>query len=341
MRVIELAQDLRVNSAALLQLLREMGIPVTDEQATVTDGQVATVLARVERERRAGHKDPAAAVTAALEEAQAGPRRRRRRRAVEPPEPTPESAESDAESEPEAEETDEPGVELEEEQAEIERTADLAPEAELAAAPPPGATGEAEAGDDETSLSDSLPSAEPAEPSDEVGPPEDEPDASPGGQPAAVAGDSDPGTESGLEYEDDTLGPSSLEEEAGQDELALDADESAGSTDTPAEAGVSASALQPARSGAPDVPVRVLRKKPSPAASAGPGGSVRIQAEGYTADGRRKKDKKKGKKRQRVDQDAVQSNIQRVMAELKGGGGKKRSTAARSSPPRVPNPSAG
>ena len=33
---------------------------------------------------------------------------------------------------------------------------------------------------------------------------------------------------------------------------------------------------------------------------------------------------KKGKKRQRVDQGAVQSNIQRVMAELKGGGGKKR-----------------
>jgi translation initiation factor IF-2 len=52
---------------------------------------------------------------------------------------------------------------------------------------------------------------------------------------------------------------------------------------------------------------------------------VRIQAEGYTPDGRRaERDKKKGKKRQRVDQDAVQSNIQRVMAELKGGGGKKK-----------------
>ena len=81
--------------------------------------------------------------------------------------------------------------------------------------------------------------------------------------------------------------------------------------------------LEPAREGGP---VRKIRQPtPSPAASAGPGGQVRIQAEGYTADGRRqRKDKKKGKKRQRVDKDAVQSNIQRVMAEIKGGSGKKR-----------------
>lgn len=70
--------------------------------------------------------------------------------------------------------------------------------------------------------------------------------------------------------------------------------------------------------------MRKLRK-PTPAASAGPGGTVRIQAEGYTADGRRKGKDKKGKKRQRVDRDAVQENLNRVMAELKGGpGGKKK-----------------
>jgi len=63
--------------------------------------------------------------------------------------------------------------------------------------------------------------------------------------------------------------------------------------------------------------------RPTPAASAGPGGQVRIQADGFTADGQ-KKAKKKGKKRQRVDQDAVQDNITRVMAELKGGGKKRR-----------------
>ncbi|MEX0843565.1 MAG: translation initiation factor IF-2, partial [Gemmatimonadota bacterium] len=70
-------------------------------------------------------------------------------------------------------------------------------------------------------------------------------------------------------------------------------------------------------------------------ASAGPGGQVRIQAGGYTSEGRRK-EKKKGKRRQRVDQDAVQDNIQRVMAELKGGGGggKKRRRKGSSQPSR-------
>jgi translation initiation factor IF-2 len=73
-------------------------------------------------------------------------------------------------------------------------------------------------------------------------------------------------------------------------------------------------------------PKRVSEGLPglAPAASAGPGGKVRIQAEGYTPDGRPRRDKKK-KRRQRVDQDAVQENVQRVMAEIKGGaGGRKR-----------------
>src|SRR5690606_15277321 len=75
--------------------------------------------------------------------------------------------------------------------------------------------------------------------------------------------------------------------------------------------------LPPAR------PVPARPATPAPAASAGPGGQVRIQAEGFTSDGRRKKDKRK-KKRQRVDQEAVQENIQRVMAEIKTGGRKRR-----------------
>ncbi len=63
--------------------------------------------------------------------------------------------------------------------------------------------------------------------------------------------------------------------------------------------------------------------RPAPAASAGPGGQVRIQAEGFTTDGRRKKEKRK-KKARRVDQEAVQENITRVMTELKTGGKKRR-----------------
>jgi translation initiation factor IF-2 len=74
---------------------------------------------------------------------------------------------------------------------------------------------------------------------------------------------------------------------------------------------------------------------PPPAASAAPGGQVRIQAEGFTPDGRRraatvssstpaKEDRKKKKKQRRVDQDAVQENIARVMTELKTHGKKRR-----------------
>lgn len=70
--------------------------------------------------------------------------------------------------------------------------------------------------------------------------------------------------------------------------------------------------------GAPAVPVR-----PTPAASAGPGGQVRVQADGYTADGR-KKDKKKGKKKGGTDAEVVLDNVQRVMAEIRGGGKKRR-----------------
>ena len=93
--------------------------------------------------------------------------------------------------------------------------------------------------------------------------------------------------------------------------------------------------LRSARSQGPEGPVRVVRQSPrlAPAASAGPGGQVRIQAEGYGPDGRRKRGRKKGRRRQRVDQGAVQENIQRVMAELKGGGRRRRKS--RDTRPRV------
>jgi len=56
-----------------------------------------------------------------------------------------------------------------------------------------------------------------------------------------------------------------------------------------------------------------------------PVGQVRVQADGYSPDGSRDiQKKKKGKRKQDVDQTAVQSNIQRVMAEIKGGGKKRR-----------------
>jgi translation initiation factor IF-2 len=204
----------------------------------------------VERERRAGHKDPSAAIRAALEDASpsVGKRRRRRRKEdvaeeaeEEAEEVSAEAEEAEAEAPPEPE--PEPVEDLEEAEEEVEETVVAAPVAEA-----------------------SVPEAEPE--------PEPEADAAPAPEPELLRA-------------------------------------------PPA----------PARAGAPDGPVRTIRRPPpSPAASAGPGGQVRIQAEGYTADGRRKRKEKgkKGKKRAGVDQDEVQSNIQRVMAELKGGAKKRR-----------------
>lgn len=90
-----------------------------------------------------------------------------------------------------------------------------------------------------------------------------------------------------------------------------------------------ASRPKPARDGAParaDGAGNALQ----PAASAGPGGTVRIQAEGYTSDGRRKQKRKKGRRRAGTSRHAAQENVQRVLAELKGGrrkGGRKGKTA--------------
>jgi translation initiation factor IF-2 len=265
MQVFELADDLRVGADALIALLRHMGIPVADEDATITDGQMAKVLAKMERERRAGHKDPAEAIRAALEETAPSSGRRRRRRRTEAADP--EAPEQEVEPEEE-----EPAAEAEPYDAE-----------EI--------DGAAEASDEGTT--DDLVSA-----LDE----DDEPDYEDVGEAGG-----DEGLEEGVEVA------------ALVDETDFEAGGEPDDDDL-------ASGLAPARAGQPDGPVRSIRRPtPAPAASAGPGGQVRVQAEGYTADGRRqRKDRKKGKRRQGVDQDAVQSNIQRVMAELKGGGGKKR-----------------
>ncbi|MEQ8328960.1 MAG: translation initiation factor IF-2 [Longimicrobiales bacterium] len=296
MRVIELAKDLKVDVEALVSLLREMGISVHDEESSITDGQVAKVLAKVERERRAGHKDPAEAIKAALEEAQAGPRRRRRRRKADMPEPEADDESDGEEAEAEAEDEVEPAAaeaaadggadEDESDAAEPEESEDAD---EVVAA-------EADDADDDDH------DAEPVE--------EDEVDEADEADAPVADSDDDAGTD------DDAADDEPAEEPAEEAPVAADA-----SPEKPAAREVMTPKPSPARKGQPDAPVRTIRR-PTPAASAGPGGQVRIQAEGYTADGRRARDKgKKGKRRQRVDQDAVQENIQRVMAEIKGGGG--------------------
>jgi translation initiation factor IF-2 len=285
MQVLELANDLKVTPDVVLLLLRELGVPVSDAEATVSEADIARVLARVERERRAGHKDLNEAVKAALEEAQAAhrPRRRRRARRV-------------------AREVEE------EESAEETAATPEAAEAEVAAESPVAEVSEEDAGEEEagaeaeepTSVEESVGEAvsEAEEESVETEEPAVEEATEEPGEVAAVAPD-----------EESAEAPEELEEPTAEKPA-----------ETPGEK------PQPVRAGAPAAaPVRRMRKpKPSPAASAGPGGTVRIQAEGYTADGRRKERKKGKKGRRGVDQDAVQENIQRVMAEIKGGGKKRR-----------------
>lgn len=300
MRVIELAKDLKVDTEALIHLLREMGIPVSGAGAAVNDGQVAKVLARVERERRAGHRDPAEAVQAALDEAATAPRRRRRRKAADEPEPA--------------------VAEVEEAEAEATEVSEaLGVEEEAKAAPKPRKSRKK--------------ATEPEEPAVEAVEPEPEP-----AQPEPVA-------ETEEDREDEPVFAEEALEVAAEAPEAEDVAEAPAAEDEVPQAATSAeppraplsevltpgpgqggARPQPARGGAPVGPVRVIRRPaPAPAASAGPGGQVRIQAEGYTPDGRKAEGGakgKKGKKRQRVDQDAVQENIARVMSEIKGAGGK-------------------
>ncbi len=281
MRVIELAQDLKVDSEQLIALLRSMRISVSDEDDSITAGQMAKVLARVERERRGGDKTAEEAIEAALEEARSGSRRRRRRRKADLPDPEPEEeedADDDAEEDEAVDESDEePEGDAEEDAEEVEDDADEV---------------EAEADDEDSDEPEEDTVVEDAEESDgeDVEEPVDE------------AEDEDEDVEDAATEAEDADAEGTGEDEADEDE------EEAPQKPTPASAG------------AKDKKSTRTIRRPTPAASAGPGGKVRIQAEGYTSDGRRQRRNKGGRKRKRPDKDAVQENIQRVMAEIKGGG---------------------
>ncbi len=295
MRVVELADDLKVSTEDLLALLRAMGISARDGETRIRDAAVAKVRARVERERRAGKKSAADAVQAAIEESKPTTRRRRRRRVEPEPEPEAETEGTEAEAEveaeaPEVEEEAEPDAESREEVVEEPETPEV--EAEAAADAPP-VTDEGDGSPSEAPPAETVEAAPVEAASEEPSESEASTEASEETEAEAGTGE-EPRTRRRVKLK-------SAREDAGK----------SGSSTSDASA------------------------RPTPAASAGPGGQVRIQADGFTADGRRK-GKKKGKRRQRVDQDAVQDNIQRVMAEIKGGGGggRKRRRKGSSGPSR-------
>lgn len=304
MRVYELARDLGVSSEALLLLLREMGIAIGSHMASIADKDAARVIARFERERRTGRRSAEEAIEAAIEDAHSSARRRRRRR-VEPASASETAGQEVREvaphvGEPTAQAGErEPGVAAEV-AAETAKEAE-GPRTEVWAEAP----GE-EAEEDRALVTAEAPHEEPGAQAQPPG--EGEPAAAPEHQAAAA--------------------PAAREQPASGAPEVAEAAAKPGPTAEPRESRAEPAltpAVWPAPTPAPvPRPVRTMRI-PTPAASAGPGGQVRIKVEGFTPDGRaRSKRDKRKKKRQRVDQDAVQENLQRIMAELKGAGRKRR-----------------
>jgi translation initiation factor IF-2 len=303
MRVYEVAKEFNVPTDQLIQLLREMGANVRSEASTVDDAAVAKLRARFERHRRAGTTDATEVVEAVIEDAHAPSRRRRRRRRSDAPEA--EEVEAAAADSAAAAEGAEGAEEVD---AGEEDAAVVAPVAEAPEAPAEPARAVKEAAEEAEAAE------EPAE---------------------AVAADAEPveakqkratpkAARPVIEAAGKEAAPEEVVAEQPEVEEAEDAPVAAAEDEAPETVAAEAEVLErkekPKRR-----PKRVSEGLPglAPAASAGPGGKVRIQAEGYTPDGKPKRDKKK-KRRQRVDQDAVQENVQRVMAEIKGGSGKKR-----------------
>jgi translation initiation factor IF-2 len=312
MRVFEVAREFKVDAEKMVTILRGMGARVTSEASQVDDATVAKLRARLERERRAGHTDLEESLEAVVEDAQpAGRRRRRRKEDLPEPEPEPVSAEAEA---PEAE----PGDLVAEAPIAADSTADPMADAADAIAADAAESAVAEGEDITAAIDEAV-----ERPVAEVVPAEF------GGVPAEaepLAGDA---------VED--LAQEPAVEAAGEAAVEPEVVQPAAEAEPVAEEEARAAPRQATAAQRPKLrrAAEVLGKTPpratpaaptAPAASAAPGGQVRIQAEGFTADGRRaetKKDKKK-KKARRVDQDAVQENIARVMTELKTGGKKRR-----------------
>lgn len=328
MQVIDLAQDLNVAPDGLVLLLRELGIHVSGTDTEVSEADVSRILARIERERRAGHKDLPEALEAAIEDAQSAhrPRRRRRRVAKKAVEEPIESTEEDAEVQ---------------EEVEVGEIALASPDGSEGGEPEADSPSEDEAVEPDPSVEDSQESEDASEEAEIQGEGTEEAGAEEveveDEVPDEIVADADV-LEEPVEEADGMEPEEAQESDAFQDDDddAEEVEDLSAEPEEELELGEPAPKPEPVRRSGPEGPARVIRKPvSSPAASAAPGGQVRIQAEGYTPDGRRKSKKdKKGKKRQRVDQDAVQSNIQRVMAELKGGGGKKRRRGKGSVPSR-------
>jgi translation initiation factor IF-2 len=336
MRVYEVAREFRIDAEKLIQLLRGMGTAVQSEASQVDDATVAKLRARIERELRAGQEDVDQAIESVIEEVQ--PTRARRRRKAD--------VEAQREEEAEAE------AAMEAAAAPAKAAEPLwPPEFSAPKAPPPSPFAA------ERRAPAAVPAPEPATKPEPAATPEPvaakqpkAPEATP--EPVTAA---EPAVEAEPVVESEPVAEPPIQEIAAADvqpepspepiapvaEVTESAAAAAPQRATPEQRPRLRRAVevlgrtQPPRRQTPaPAPAPAQQRTTSPAASAAPGGQVRIQAEGFTADGRPKKKDKKKKGKRRVDEQAVQQNISRVMTELKGSG-KKRRRRSDEAPSRV------
>ncbi|WP_420440787.1 translation initiation factor IF-2 [Candidatus Palauibacter sp.] len=275
-RVFEVAEELRLDTSHLIQLLREMDVPVRSHMSSVDPASVARLHARLERERRGE------AVTGTA----APVRRRRRRRRAAP------AALATATPDVEVDEGAGPFSEAAEDVAaptdvaEVESPVEVEVEAEVGTEIEPEPAVETEAPQAEAEV----------EPEAEVVPePADAPEA-----PAPEAAEP-------------------VEPEAGIEAAEAEVAEPEAEATAEAEAEAPSAPSRPALRPKPvrrDMPSPASAAAAGPTASAGPGGKVRISAQGYTVDGRKKSRGGDGKKRRRVDRNAVQQNFRKTLAAM-------------------------
>ena len=351
MRVRELAVDLKVGTDVLLRFLRESGVAVGHADAPIRAADVARVRMRLERERRAGRGNAAEVMRDAVKGSRPKSRRRRVRRRTAPApslsvvEEVTATGDLDAAGELSA--TELAGADAETltetvagpdtslpatSRRRVRRPAAQEEAAAMASESPGdlGASAElvVESGDADGLTPESSPDSKATPDARKLG--QDGAGEHPAATAAEEAGfspDIAEHTETGAALTEPEVDSAAEEPAPPVTPAPSDArPDRAAEAQTPTPA---AEGLTPARRGLPPAPAREglpiqAGERPAPAASAGPGGTVRIQAEGYTSDGRRKKARKKGKRRRAVGREEAKQNIQRVMAEIKGGRKKRR-----------------
>jgi translation initiation factor IF-2 len=352
MRVAELAAELRVSTDELLGLLRALSIVARTGSDRVSDADAAILRTRVEREMRQGKASVSEAIQAAIEESRPSTRRRRRRETDGAAEGVTGEGVSTAPTEPEM-----PGVQ-EAAAGAVEAASEPVVEVPAPLSAPPGEPASQVREPAPPVISAAAPPAKDVVPSVVEAPAEERTKGGPTTAPVPSA-PKPVKPEPPKRPEAEAVPPSEPKPVSAPARAPSVAAVPAAPTAPAAAAAPATSApatppspaaptpVAPAAEGEASRPVRRIRLQSAresaggaegpvqltPAASAGPGGQVRIQADGYTADGR-KKDKKKGKKKGGVDQEAVQGNVQRVMAEIRGGGGRKKRRKGAQGPTR-------